>query len=108
MAEPPVIKAAKQKDGTYDFRGVFARVKPMLAESDYVVGNLETPLAGEPAGYSDTHLCFNAPDAYVDALIDAGDLNLSDIGSMRAGGMDAPGGAQQNEMLQDNQASQEN
>lgn len=72
MAEPPVIKAAKQKDGTYDFRGVFARVKPMLAESDYVVGNLETPLAGEPAGYSDTHLCFNAPDAYVDALIDAG------------------------------------
>ena len=72
MAEPPVLKAAKKRDGSYDFRGVFKHVKPLLAESDYVVGNLETPLAGAKAGYSDTHLCFNAPDEYIDALIDAG------------------------------------
>ena len=72
MAEPPVLKAAKKRDGSYDFRGVFKYVKPLLADSDYVVGNLETPLAGAKAGYSDTHLCFNAPDEYIDALIDAG------------------------------------
>ena len=36
MIEPPVLKAARQKDGSYDFSGVFAKVKPMLAESDYV------------------------------------------------------------------------
>ncbi len=75
MIEPPVLKAAKRRGGTYDFRGVFARAKALLAESDYVVGNLETPLAGEEAGYTETHLCFNAPDAYVDALLDAG-VNL--------------------------------
>ena len=72
MAEPPVLKAAKKRDGSYDFSGVFKYVKPLLEESDYVIGNLETPLAGEKAGYSDTHLCFNAPDEYADALIDAG------------------------------------
>lgn len=71
MAEPPVLKAAKKQDG-YDFSGVFAPVKGLLKESDYVVGNLETPLAGREAGYTDTHLAFNAPDEYVDALKDAG------------------------------------
>lgn len=71
MAEPPVLKAAKRRDG-YDFGGVFAHTKGLLSESDYVVGNLETPLAGKDAVYSETHLCFNAPDEYVDALLDAG------------------------------------
>lgn len=71
MAEPPVLKAAK-RNGGYDFSNVFAPVKELLRGSDFVVGNLETPLAGADAGYSDTHLCFNAPDAYVDALLDAG------------------------------------
>ena len=37
-------------------------------ESDYIIGNLETPLAGEDAKYSQNHICFNAPDEYVDAL----------------------------------------
>ncbi len=71
MAEPPVLKAAKRPGG-YDFSGVFAPAKELLAESDYVVANLETPLAGKEAGYTDTHLAFNAPDEYVDALKDAG------------------------------------
>ncbi len=72
MAEPPVLKAAARRGGKYDFRGVFAPAKALLAESDMVVGNLETPLAGKEAGYTDSHICFNAPDEYVDALIDAG------------------------------------
>jgi len=72
MAEPPVLKAAKRKDGSYDFSGVFARVRPMLAKSDYVVGNLETPLAGEAAGYTANHLAFNAPDEYAIACKEAG------------------------------------
>ena len=71
MIEPPVLKAARRRGG-YDFRGVFSRAKGLLSESDYVVGNLETPLAGKDAVYTETHLCFNAPDEYVDALIDAG------------------------------------
>ena len=72
MAEPPVLKAAKRKDGSYDFSGVFARVRPLLAKSDYVVGNLETPLAGKEAGYTQNHLAFNAPDEYAVACKEAG------------------------------------
>ena len=75
MAEPPVLKAAKKKDGSYCFDGVFARVRPLLAKSDFVVGNLETPLAGEAAGYTRNHLGFNAPDEYADACKKAG-INL--------------------------------
>ena len=31
MCEPPVLKAAKRSHGTYDFRGVFAPSKQLLA-----------------------------------------------------------------------------
>ena len=72
MCEPPVLKAAKRRGGKYDFCGVFAHTKELIGESDYVIGNLETPLAGKEAGYTNTHICFNAPDEYADALIDAG------------------------------------
>ncbi len=71
MCEPPVWQGAKKKDG-FDFGYVFADALPMLREADLVAGNLETPLAGEAAGYSATYLCFNAPDAYADALQAAG------------------------------------
>ena len=72
MCEPPVLAGAKQPDGSYNFDYVFAHVKPLLEEADYVVANLETPLAGEEALYSQTFLAFNAPDAYADAVKEAG------------------------------------
>ena len=50
MCEPLLLKAAK-KGGSYDFSGVFENVKELLSESDYVIGNLETPLAGKEAKY---------------------------------------------------------
>ena len=72
MCEPPVLKGAKQKDGSFDFNYVFKHALPLLSEADYRIGNLETPLAGEEAKYSETFLCFNAPDAYADAVKQAG------------------------------------
>ena len=68
MCEPPVLAGAKQPDGSYNFDYVFSRCQSLFAEADYLVGNLETPLAGEEAGYSATYLAFNAPDAYADAI----------------------------------------
>ena len=50
----------------------FTQVKDLLAEADYVVGNLEFPMAGEDAGYTHSYYQFNAPDAYADAVKDAG------------------------------------
>ena len=79
MAERPVLKAAKCRCGKYNFQGVFAPSKPLLAKSDYIIGNLETPLAGKEAVYSENHVCFNAPDEYVDAIIDAGIDLLSTV-----------------------------
>lgn len=72
MIEPPVLKAAKRPGGKYDFTDVFKYVKPLFEKSDYVIGNLETPLAGKDAKYTQTHLAFNAPDEYADAVKDAG------------------------------------
>ena len=65
MCEPCVLEAGKQADGCYDFSFLFTRVKPMLAESDYVISNLEFPMAGEEnGGYTNTYYVFNAPDAF--------------------------------------------
>ncbi len=60
MAEPPVVEGAKTADG-YDFTNAFGCLKPMLDEADYAIGNLETPLAGEEAGYTSRLVSFNAP-----------------------------------------------
>lgn len=67
MCEPPVWKGAKTKDG-FDFNYVFKDAQPLLDEADFRIGNLETPLAGEAAGWSATFLAFNAPDEYADAV----------------------------------------
>lgn len=72
MIEPPVLKAAKRPGGKYDFSDVFKFVKPMFDEADYVVGNLETPMAGKEAKYTLHHYAFNAPDEYADAVKEAG------------------------------------
>jgi len=71
MCEPAVLKGAK-KGKEYDFTYVFDGVRDFLKESDCLIGNLETPLAGEQAGYTDDFACFNAPDSYADALKEAG------------------------------------
>lgn len=72
MCEPPVLAGAKQPDGSYNFDYVFNQAQALIDEADYVVGNLETPLAGAAAQYSQTYLAFNAPDAYADAVKKAG------------------------------------
>jgi len=72
MIEPPVLKAGRKRDGSYDFYEVFAPAQGLLDEADFLVGNLETPLAGEEATYTDDYYVFNAPDAYADAVKKAG------------------------------------
>ncbi len=68
MIEPPVLKAARQADGSYNFDEVFDYARELLGEADILVGNLETPLAGEEALYTQHYYAFNAPDAYADAV----------------------------------------
>ena len=58
--------------GGYGYDEVFERVKPLLSDCDYCVGNLETPLAGEKAGYSGKLYSFNTPDEFAGTLRSAG------------------------------------
>ena len=72
LCEPPVLKASKKDDNTYDFNGVFDKVRPLLEEANYVIANLEFPMAGEDAKYTDCFFVFNAPDSYAVAAQNAG------------------------------------
>ena len=37
MCEPPVLKGAKQKDGSFDFSYVFKHALPLLSEAEEVI-----------------------------------------------------------------------
>jgi poly-gamma-glutamate synthesis protein (capsule biosynthesis protein) len=65
---PAYYDAARNR---YDFSPWFERVSPLLAEGDWVIGNLETPLAGADLKYSGFPR-FNAPAELAEALRTAG------------------------------------
>ena len=64
MCESPIQEAAKRPDGSYDFAPMYEKVAPMFREADYVIGNMETTLAGEEREYTKTFFSFNAPDSF--------------------------------------------
>ncbi|XID94387.1 CapA family protein [Paenibacillaceae bacterium WGS1546] len=57
--------------GRYDLTPWFAQVKPIFAQGDWVIGNLETPIAGRDLKYTG-YPRFNAPDELAEAIADAG------------------------------------
>jgi poly-gamma-glutamate capsule biosynthesis protein CapA/YwtB (metallophosphatase superfamily) len=56
---------------TYNFDSFFTEVSPLLSKGDWVIGNLETPLAGADLGYTGFPQ-FNAPPELADSLKQAG------------------------------------
>jgi len=72
MFEEPFLRAARKADSTYDFNKAFEGLREICAESDIVVGNLETPLAGEDKGYTNEMYSFNTPDSCVSAIKNMG------------------------------------
>lgn len=72
LCEEPFLNAAKREDGTFDFSRAFEGIKALCADSDYVVGNLETPLTDEQKDYTHEMYSFNTPDSFVDAIREAG------------------------------------
>lgn len=60
------------KSQTYNFDSFFAPVKNILSKGDWVIGNLETPLAGEDVGGYTGYPLFNAPAQLADAAKKAG------------------------------------
>lgn len=69
MQHQAQIDAARQPDGTYDYRHCFSLVKDDIDRADLAIGNLEVTLGGKPyRGYPQ----FSAPDEYLHAIHDAG------------------------------------
>lgn len=71
MCETPLLKSA-QKDGKYCFNKVFNKVKPLFADSDYIVGNLETICTGGKNGLTNHIYSFNSPIEFLTAVQKSG------------------------------------
>lgn len=72
-----IVAGRDEAAGTYDFSESFTGMCSLLSSVDLMCGNLETPLAGSKAGYSNAggngaYGRFNAPDMLAGNLRDAG------------------------------------
>ncbi|WP_419876077.1 CapA family protein [Candidatus Pristimantibacillus sp. PTI5] len=74
----PLLKSAKHLNkNSYSFESVFQNVNPLFKQADLVIGNLETPLAGPEARYTQPNprtgfTMFNCPDELAPALKESG------------------------------------
>ncbi|GAA0371138.1 CapA family protein [Bacillus horti] len=66
-----IISDAQQSDGTYDFTGMVARIKPYLQTADLAIVNQETIIGGVDLGLSGYPM-FNSPVEVADMLVDTG------------------------------------
>ncbi len=64
--------AACRTSTGYLFHPVFEQMTELLQDTDCLIGNLETPFAGEEAGYSEALYSFNTPDVFLPVLKEAG------------------------------------
>lgn len=72
MSHQTQINSAFKRDcNCYNYLPVFEYVKPIFKRADFVIGNLETPLPGDPKDFSG-YPTFGAPDELAFALKDAG------------------------------------
>jgi poly-gamma-glutamate synthesis protein (capsule biosynthesis protein) len=72
MVHMPQLSAYYDDDSKrYNLTPWFTQVKPIFLGADWVIGNLETPIAGKDLKYSGFPR-FNAPQEIAEALADAG------------------------------------
>ncbi|MEA4822507.1 MAG: CapA family protein [Clostridiaceae bacterium] len=74
MAHDDTFQAAKVGN-TYDFTYMMAEIQSYGKGSDFLIGNLETTLAGASRGYTG-YPDFNTPEQIADALVDTLGMDL--------------------------------
>lgn len=72
MCSIPESAVSKAANGSFDYTHAFGKIKNYLSKSDYVIGNLETPIAGHELNYTSETTLFNTPVEFVQALKCAG------------------------------------
>lgn len=77
-----VYNNGKQADGTYDYKKMIQRIKPIVASYDLAFYNQESILGGKEIGLS-TYPRFNSPQEVGDAFLDAG-FNLVSLANNHA------------------------
>lgn len=71
MCQKELIEAYQTKEG-FDFSDVFEHICPLLKQSDYVIGNMETPISIDNSDLVDSKYQFNAPIEFAKAIRKAG------------------------------------
>ena len=66
------IDALCKTENGYDYFPLYKGLKEVLSDCDYLVTNLETPIAGGECEYTNERYRFNTPDEYLDVLQDCG------------------------------------
>ena len=66
-----------------DYSPIFSHSKK-LSECDYLVGNLETPIAGEKLKYTHDRYCFNSPENFLRSCIIIEALSMARFVSLTA------------------------
>ena len=66
------IDALSKRENGYDYFPLYNGLKKYLGDCDYLVTNLETPIAGGECEYTNERYRFNTPDGYLDVLQDLG------------------------------------
>ncbi len=66
LCSKDILQKTALPEGGWDFDSLFAGLKDAFSDSDLVVGNLETPVAGKEFGITEENFWFNAP---VDFLV---------------------------------------
>lgn len=72
MCKADMVDRYGDENGNYDFSGVFEGMKKYFAGSDFVLGNLETPISMDGAGLTKEKYSFNTPYQFAIAAHEAG------------------------------------
>ena len=70
MCELPTLRMVRSNN-EYDFKGILSDSK-IFEKTDYIVGNLETVLAGKKTKFSKDIYSYNTPDTFADEILRAG------------------------------------
>lgn len=72
LIHSPVLKGAKQANGSYDFSDIFTPIASHFKDADLAIANLEVTLGGTESGAFSGYPTFNTPDSLIDGVKNAG------------------------------------